>query len=706
MAHGRGALALLALAVVCAVGVAQVGAQRAPAPAPGGGCAVHNPCFNFTRTTEPPNYNTGVGFLYYDRLCTLVDAGTSFCLDPGSGCRRCKTQYAAEVVDVSYPICPRCVCNEFPNAFGCEGQALPPFNGPPAPDCAANAVCFANADVNVNTGLGYEFLDTRCVNGTSLTGCTGTESCRRCKAPSAPASVNLPVCPPCVCRSYYTANACLGPDGEDYYGLGPFPFKASAPAPGPSSVPTPTTAPAPSPSTIPAGAVARCLRTSSPNVDLGVTYQFFSFDCFNSSSKVGCTAEPGCKLCRLEYVATASRGSRRLLQAAAPAPGVDQPICPSYVCDYAPFNLASAQCLPGGSPAPAPGVNTTFVSITAGFTLIGPNGTLIPFNSTRQQAFINSVADALLISTDSITINNYTEATNSTTDLVTLFFTVSTSVENATLLQQQINGLTAGNSDFVLLLNGNGLGVDDVVLQTPASLVTPTAELLSGSYTVCGPTGSLIPFNSTKQAQFEEGLATFINLPGDYEVTPQNITVANYTERSGDPECVDIGFTVSVFDTYVNEVSAQLDSIGDSNGISDRNLIGILNGAGLGVTTIAQSGSVIPYTPAPAPGPASDNGNGGLSGGAIAGIVIGSVVGVLLLLLLLCLCLRRRKRASQQNTAAGASYVPAAKGPQYPSVDVEVLPSGGTTASGPSRGAPRPTAPWASSAGLDTSRPS
>eukprot|EP00898_Chlorokybus_atmophyticus_P002467 jgi/Chlat1/3220/Chrsp22S03501 len=184
------------------------------------------------------------------------------------------------------------------------------------------------------------------------------------------------------------------------------------------------------------------------------------------------------------------------------------------------------------------------------------------------------------VSVDDITINNYTEVANRTLDFVNLFFTVNGTFANATLLEQEINALAGANSDFPIYLANNGLNVTSIQLVSEATQTPPSVEDLQAIYTICGPVGSLIPFNSTKQSQFIDGVATFINLAGDYAVEPANITVQDYVEKAGDPECVDITFGVATFSDYSNEVAARLDSIGDPNGAADSAFISILNSEG------------------------------------------------------------------------------------------------------------------------------
>eukprot|EP00898_Chlorokybus_atmophyticus_P002468 jgi/Chlat1/3221/Chrsp22S03502 len=249
--------------------------------------------------------------------------------------------------------CCCCVCTQLQTLPLVQGQKLPPPprtppspSIPPAPqqqDCSINAECFASAQVNNQDGIGYQYFTPLCNNTVGTTKCVDTKGCRSCKSPYALASVDLPICP----GSYYTADACLDRNGRDYYGLGPFPFQVpngpilapGAPSPStfspPSLSPTHAPAPAPTPSSIPVGAIALCLRTASPNVNLGVTYQYFDFFCYDAESKATCTEHNGCRLCRLVDSDTnvATRvGGRKLMQAPAPAPIniTAQPFCPYY----------------------------------------------------------------------------------------------------------------------------------------------------------------------------------------------------------------------------------------------------------------------------------------------------------------------------------------------------------------------------------------
>jgi hypothetical protein len=124
-------------------------------------------CFEYSNSTQPPNFATGGGFLYYDPLCKVL--GTKYCLDPTSGmapcfgratalshkippgCRRCHTENAVGAAP-DEPTCPLCVCDRFPNAAGCVGSPPAPPQPPPPPGtpaappedkCLINEFCFA-----------------------------------------------------------------------------------------------------------------------------------------------------------------------------------------------------------------------------------------------------------------------------------------------------------------------------------------------------------------------------------------------------------------------------------------------------------------------------------------------------------------------------------------------------------------------------------
>ncbi|EMR68564.1 putative sh3 domain-containing protein [Eutypa lata UCREL1] len=108
--------------------------------------------------------------------------------------------------------------------------------------------------------------------------------------------------------------------------------------------------------------------------------------------------------------------------------------------------------------------------------------------------------------------------------------------------------------------------------------------------------------------------------------------------------------------------------------------------------TIAPSMSFSTPTPTPTPSDGattpdpSEDQNDGLSGGAIAGIVIGSIAGVALLLVLLFFCIRIMRRRQSGGSQKGSIFnqpAPSRQGPQVskipagaPSPGFEVLPGG------------------------------
>eukprot|EP00898_Chlorokybus_atmophyticus_P004460 jgi/Chlat1/5014/Chrsp32S04976 len=279
MGRMRAALALLALVLV-SVAAAQ------PAPAPDAGsnnstdCSIHTNCFD----EAMPNFETGVGFQYYDEQCTRL--GGTHCVDATfSGCRSCATfrDESDPNMDLTLPLCPVCVCRNYgaevcmdPNAptpAPSEG-GVPVENGPGngnnndgtnggnynntwAAPVGAHDKCFAQMSPNVALRVSYQYYDEDCLDGGLL--CIATTGCKLCKLATPPAAAQTikmlggrrllrallavdnstdtntdapqqPICPGVVCAANnLPASSCLS------FPTGNAPPPPTAMAPGPST---------------------------------------------------------------------------------------------------------------------------------------------------------------------------------------------------------------------------------------------------------------------------------------------------------------------------------------------------------------------------------------------------------------------------------------------------------------------------------------
>eukprot|EP00898_Chlorokybus_atmophyticus_P001774 jgi/Chlat1/2598/Chrsp178S02495 len=202
---------------------------------------------------------------------------------------------------------------------------------------------------------------------------------------------------------------------------------------------------------------------------------------------------------------------------------------------------------------------------------------------------------------------------------------------------------------------GTPVAVPESPALAPESLFPPPPPGLSTietSILLSGPTGSLLPFDGTKQSAFLTSIAGNLNIP------VENIQLLNITQivptarrlrrlQQDTSEQIALALLIS---TTTDQVQSLVDRINSAFANAQAT-----TSSGATVTLSVLQAPVITsgfpdFAPAPAPASAAGSGNGGLSGGAIAGIAIGSTVGVLLLLALLAVlllrCCRKRQRTA------------------------------------------------------------